>query len=188
MGIIQNEVDAANAIRVAAMPNTESYIVTGGNPIPKTQAPSTVEKLQHVAGAVKRIETGAAALLAWEKSGDKPVVPVVSSARAAICAECPNNGKGDLTRWFTVPIAEMIRGQMQRLHDLKLETSSDKDLGVCEACSCPLRLKVHTPFKFVKMAVTPEIEADLNISAPECWMLTELHHERATEKSSEAPL
>lgn len=171
--LIQSEVDTANAMRVASMPNTETYVYNDNMPTPKAEAPSTLDKLRSVAGAVKKVSAGADVLLAWERSGDKPVEAVYAEGRAQTCSHCPRNGKGDLTRWFTMPAAALIRKHIERLHELKLFTSYDNHLGICEACSCPLQLKVHTPLKFVLGALNAEILAELHPASPRCWILEE---------------
>lgn len=184
--LIQSEVDTANAMRVAAMPNTESYVYNDNSPIPKAEAPSTLDKLQSVAGAVKKVSAGADVLLAWERSGDKPVDQAVADDRAITCGRCPRNGKGDLTRWFTMPAAALIRKHIERLHDLKLSTPFDQHLGVCEACSCPLKLKVHTPIKFVLGALNSEILAELQPENPRCWILEEKErYERSLQQTTD---
>lgn len=171
--LIQSEVDTANAMRVASMPNTETYVYNDNLPTPKAEAPSTLDKLRSVAGAVKKVSAGADVLLAWERSGDKPVEQEHANLRANTCFICPQNGTGDLTKWFTIPAAELIRLHIQRLHDLKLETPYDHGLGVCKACSCPLKLKVHTPLQFVLGALNDEILAELQPASPRCWILEE---------------
>jgi hypothetical protein len=171
LGLIENEVDAANAARVAAMPNTESYVVNDPAPMSFPQAPSPI--LQRVVAAAKKVNAGAGIVLAFEKSGDAPVSKEHAEARALVCVTCPKNGKGDLSRFFTVPAAELMRKHLERLHDLELSTSLDDKLGVCEGCACVLKLKVHFPMKYVLESLTPEIEKDLQKENPVCWIRQE---------------
>lgn len=173
LGMIQNEVDQENAARVAAMPNAESYIINDQGAIPFQVAPDQTSRLQAVAAAVRKVKSGAEVLLSWEKSGDRPVEQSHAEARALVCATCPKNEKGDFTRWFTVPFSELIRKQVQRLTELKLQTSLDDKLNVCSGCLCPLRLKIWTPAKHVLEHLTPEIEKDLQQENPRCWVLQE---------------
>lgn len=145
------------------------YIITSnGPPPPKLPAPATIQRLQAVAGAVKKITHGVEALLEWETSGLPPVDLVVAEGRAAVCAACPQNGRGDLTRWFTIPASEQIRFHMQRVHAMNLKTRLNDKLGVCEACMCPLRLKIFSPTELVKKHLTDDLKAEL---PKECWML-----------------
>jgi hypothetical protein len=167
------EVDTTNAERVAAIPNAESYIINDQGPAPFPVAPVQTNRLQQFVAEVKAVSAGAETVLAFEKSGDSPVPKEHSEARALVCSQCPQNGKGGLTRWFTVPISELIRKQFGRLSELGLSTSLDDRLGVCEACSCPLKLKVHFPMKYVLEGLTPEIRAKLQPENPRCWILQE---------------
>jgi hypothetical protein len=111
--------------------------------------------------------------LAWEQSGEAPVDAGVSQQRASVCAICPKNESGDLSRWFTVPAATLIKKQIERLHNLSLTTSFDAQLGVCGACLCPLKLKVHTPLSFILKFMSDEVKAALQKENPRCWILRE---------------
>jgi len=57
---------------------------------------------------------------------------------------------------------------------MRLEVPVRIRLGVCAACWCPLRLKVHIPLKHI-MDYTDEETLD-NLH-PECWMLKEEYAE-----------
>lgn len=135
---------------------------------PKSVPPEFMARLQAVAGAVRKLEAGVQVLLDWEVSGEPPVDRGTAECRALICHLCPKNKPGHMTSWFTIPASEVIRQKLDRLHGLKLFTSVDEKLGVCEACLCPLKLKVHTPLDLCRKHLTPEVKADLD---PRCWML-----------------
>lgn len=166
---VANWVDRTNA-EICVRNGWKDYVTISSValPPPKFPAPATIARLQAVAGAVKKLTRGVSALLDWETSGSQPVALVVAEGRAAICTACPQNGRGELTSWFTVPAAEKIRFHMERIHSLKLSTSQDAKLGVCESCLCPLKLKVWTPESLVKKHLTDDIKNDLPSN---CWML-----------------
>lgn len=166
---IANLVDRVNADFCKQM-GWNAYVVDPApDPSPpKPMAPSAVARLASVAGAVKRVNAGAALLLEWEKSGHPPVVNSVAQERAEICSACPANGKGDLTRFFTNPASELIRAQLSRLHGLNLETSLDDKLGVCEVCLCPLKLKVHAPKHLILEHIPDDVKSQL---PSHCWIL-----------------
>lgn len=145
------------------------------SPIPKPlppppERPQVAGAVGHAVAAVKKIASGAALLLEWQESGESPVDADTSAARAEVCVKCPKNNKGGLTRFFTQPVANEIRKKLEKLHALKLSTPSDAYLGVCEACECPLRLKVHTPILLITKRMKPEQRAELD---PSCWILHE---------------
>lgn len=172
---IRNELDHANALRCLSINGAASYIVSdeGSPPLPKAVAPNP-SLVGRVAGAVISA-AGAPELGAWLGKDGVPVSPALSQQRAAICAgagsaPCPKNGKGALTRYFTVPASEFIRKQLGMKHDLELSTSHDENLGVCEACGCPLKLKVHTPIADIREHMSPEEKTKLD---PRCWILHE---------------
>jgi len=171
MATIEQEVDMSNALRVARMPNTESYVINDSAPIPKLPAPKTLGLLQAVAGAVKKVERGIEAIDEFRQSGEPPVERSLAEHRAAVCAGCPKNGQGDFTKWFTVPAAELIRKKIEIAHNAALQTIYDKHLGVCEACLCPLKLKVHFPLRFIMNHTDGETLQALD---PKCWIREEM--------------
>lgn len=137
--------------------------------LPPVAPPQVPGGVAQAVAAVKKLAAGVAVLMEWEESGLPPEPPDVSEARAAICAGCPKNDKNkSITELFTVPTAEMIQRRFERLRGLKLATTRDAELNVCQACLCPLRLKVHTPKDLIVKRLKPEQRAELD---PRCWIL-----------------
>jgi len=96
------------------------------------------------------------------------VEQTLADSRAAICADCPKNDGGDFTAYFTEPIANKIRTQLEIRGDLQLRTPSDEKLTVCSACDCPLKLKVWVPLDHILAHTSPEVKTKLD---PRCWIL-----------------
>lgn len=145
-----------------------------GNPTPSLPKFSPPPISRQVAGAVadiKKLAQGAALLLEWQESGVAPVPSPQSTARAAVCLKCVKNSKAELTAWFTLPVSERIRAQLSRLNQMNLATPHDDALGVCSACLCPLKLKVHTPLELIQKRMNDKAKAELDAS---CWILNEL--------------
>ncbi len=142
--------------------------------LPKSVAPrGLMRRAGAVVAGVRGIFHGAQNLLAWSDSG-KVVPKEVAEARALICVagapgekRCPMNGSGDWKQAFTEPAADMIKNQLSAKASMKLATKYDQSLGVCEACSCPLPLKVWSPLEFALRKMSNETKDKL----PEwCWM------------------
>lgn len=173
------EVDHFNASVCMAM-GWVKFIAQGGGPDvpPKSMTLPQVDpkQISAVAEKVKKIWAGVKTLNDWIDSGEPPVPLDKAVSRAAICSTCVNNGQGDFTKWFTAPAAESIRRQMERVKDLKLATPSDDKINVCEACLCPLKLKVHTPMKYIGPHLTESTLRDL-AKNPACWILAEHQHQ-----------
>lgn len=175
-GNVSNEVDAYNAMICMSMGWTKFVYVGGGaDPVPKSQPLSQIDpkQLSVAAGRVRKIWAGVRITNDWIDSGEPAVPQEQSTARAAICAECPINGQGDFTTWFTVPAAESIKRQLQKVSDRNLSTPSDDKLNICTACLCPLKLKVHTPINFIRPHTSEEVKADLKRNE-KCWIISEL--------------
>jgi hypothetical protein len=136
-------------------------LVAGDNQ-PSTP-PSWFQKLGNVG-------TGLRTLSDWLGDGGVPVANELAEKRAKICSDCPQNKAGDLTSFFTKPASELIRRQLQERNDMKLSTSQDEKLGVCDACGCPLRLKIFCPVKFIRDHIPTGGEANLD---SRCWITKE---------------
>lgn len=117
-----------------------------------------------------RVVAGAVASLDWLASGAEAVPTELAEIRASICASCPLNTKGDWTSFFTVPVSSAIRGALNALRAWHLNTTKDSELGVCDACSCPLRLKVWFPIEKI-MSKIPQASKDA--LTPQCWIRSE---------------
>jgi len=119
------------------------YLTEAGESPPKWLPPSQLAKLSG------KLAVGAKALLAWLGEGGEPVAKELSARRSSVCANCPLNLKQSLKDIFTVPAAELIRRQIEFAHECQLSTPNDESLGICDACGCPMRLKVHCPIGMI---------------------------------------
>lgn len=159
---VANELDQFAAAWCAQ--NGWNDYITGGNPPnPMPPPPSLASRLQNAAG-------GGEVIVEWLASGAEAVPAELSNKRAAVCADCPLNQKGDLMRFFTLPATEAIRKALNARRDMKLSTPDDYRLGICEACQCPMRLKVHFPIDRIRSKLKPEVQARLD---PRCWITKE---------------
>jgi hypothetical protein len=127
-------------------------------------------KFQPPPGLGQALAAGAKTIADWIGVGALPVAAELSAARAATCAACPLNTPGDLSSFFTRAASEIIRRQVQEANDLQLSTPDDGKLGVCEACFCPLRLKVHVPLDVILGRIHPDSLAALH---EKCWIRSE---------------
>lgn len=169
---VANEVDAFNA-NICARHGWNNYISdgAGAEPPPKTQALLQQERsvIAAAAGKAKKIWGGIRTLNEWIDSGAPPVPTTLAESRAANCAGCKKNGIGDFTAWFTKPASDSITKQIEKLRQMKLSTSKDAKINICEVCLCPLKLKVHTPITFIKAHMSAEVLAELR-TVPNCWI------------------
>lgn len=158
---IEEMMDLANALRYAQIPGADIYITRTGESAPKAPAPRNPVVQVVAAGRV---------LVEWIKSGEEAVPVAVANKRAEVCATCPQNGTGDWTRYFTEPAQAAIKREYERRKEMKLSTPYDEQLRVCEACDCPLKLKVHMPIDRIRQALTGEQKGRLD---PRCWIPNE---------------
>lgn len=149
-----------------------------GLPEEQAQVGFRVPSSQNAAAAVagdwstkpRQIGTGVATLGDWLGDGANPVGHELSDQRANICCDCPQNKRGDWLSLFTKPVAELIRRQIEERKQLRLATSKDEALGVCDACGCPLKLKVHVPLENITKKLKPQDREKLDAR---CWILSE---------------
>lgn len=166
--VVANEVDAYNALLCQQM-GWHQYVTEGGAASvapPKSNPLPLLQKLKRAAG----VGAGVKPLVEWLASGAEAVPLPTSNERARICSDCPQNGHGDFTKWFTMPVTEAIRAELNRRRDFNLTTPYDTRLGVCEACLCPLKLKVHMPIDIIRSKMDPDTRATLD---PRCWINNE---------------
>jgi hypothetical protein len=97
----------------------------------------------------------------------RPVEAAESEQRATICATCPRNEPGDWKTFFSEEAAKGLLEVFGIMRNLNLSTSHDAQLGVCSACLCPLKAKVHVKLEHILSETTPEIKARLD---PRCWI------------------
>lgn len=170
------EVDAYNARICERMGWTDFIMASASSPPPPKFKPLSLldqKQLGAVAGRVKKIWSGVRTINEWIDSNTDPVDPPLAEARAATCVACPLNGSGDFTKWFTQPASEAIKRQLEKVSNKKLVTSVDDKLGVCEACLCPMKLKVWTPLDYIKPHVSDDVLKEL-AKGKDCWVLKEL--------------
>lgn len=172
---VADDIDVQNAARCLAMQGGEIYVVSV--PVGEdTQAPkpSPLRKLAGAAagfvGGASKLNAGVQVLFEWLGEGAQTVGTEAAGMRAAVCAQCPLNQEGSWTRFFTGPISERIRTTLEMRKEMKVETQFDDQLGVCSACACPLKLKVHVPIEFIKAHASEAVKSAL---AENCWMRTE---------------
>ena len=123
--------------------------------------------LRRIIKEIWRVAHGSPNPLGWYWSGRAPVPRGVAHSRAAACVNCPKNGKGPLTQWFTKRAAEVIGREIEKRSDRDMTTHFDGALGVCEVCYCPLKLKVHEPIDLVLKHLSPEEKTEL---WHRCWI------------------
>lgn len=166
---IEIEVDHYNAARCIAAGWLDFVLPDAASgPTPTYTPPPEKKKRVPVVAGVKRVAAGVALLLDWLGSGGKAVDPALAEKRAGICADCPQNGADDWKTYFTQPIADKIRTQLEIKADLQLRTTYDDRLRVCSACDCPLKLKVHTPMEHILAHTSEDTKTRLD---PRCWIL-----------------
>jgi len=174
---VANEVDEFNA-KVCQQLGYKDYYVEGGTggaaapppfyhpattPVPPPIPPGVLAKLGAVAA-------GGRVLIEWINSGEESVPGPVAEARASVCAGCPQNGQGGWESYFTVPVSNAIRTELEKRRNWNLKTALDEKIGVCEACHCPLPLKVHMPIVRILSRMPGD---EFNLLDPKCWIRAE---------------
>jgi len=173
---VENDVEIYE-VKLCLANGWTTYItdIGGGAPLPLAQPRSAeTQKLLDVAGRKARnIFGGVVAITDWQKDGAKAVPKEQAEARAAVCVECPMNGQGDFSKWFTSPAAAAIKRQVEWLTGQNLTTSHDAKLNICEGCLCAMKLKVHVPIDYIKKGLSDDTISELR-KGKNCWQLSEM--------------
>lgn len=165
---IADELDSYVALNLSKNPRYSHFITEGGGSVaalPKWRPRSAVP-----VEAAKKTVAGIRTLLDFFGSGGRPVEKALAEKRGAICQTCPHNKAGDWSSWFTGPVADVIRQQLGIKNDLRLVTSRDADLHVCELCRCDLKLKPWVPLHHILEYTSPEVMASFPAY---CWIKVE---------------
>lgn len=167
---VEFDVEQYNVARMIAGGWLDFIVQEEPSTAPLYVMPPPSQKKTSVAGlgSVKRVAAGVALLVEWLGSGAKAVEQSLADSRASICVDCPKNDGGDWTAYFTKPIADKIRTQLEIRGDLQLRTPHDDKLTVCSACDCPLKLKVWTPMDHILAHTSDDTKTKLD---PRCWIL-----------------
>lgn len=164
---VGNELEAFTRARL----NIPAIAPLPPNP-PAPQPPPSQAVAVGSAGII-RVAQGSGPILEWFSSGRPAVDRALAEARAVRCADCPQNtanNPADQTalQWFVEQAGKVIAKGLELRQDLKLETTLGNRLGVCKACLCPMKTKVHCPLDIVLNHLKPEVRADLDSG---CWIL-----------------
>lgn len=159
--MVAAEVDNYNT-QICIAHGWNDYLVHSTGPAaPKSQAHSGFAARAAVGAKILREMFGAEGPIRDQALADN---------RALICADCPQNDKGDWTSFFTVPAQEFIRRSLSILKDLNMRTDIDSQLHVCQACGCPLKGKIWARIDHINKHMPEADKAKLDAN---CWILSE---------------
>jgi hypothetical protein len=129
--------------------------------------------LAAVAGGAKAARSAIMAYTAmFSKTG--PVANDVAIARASVCVDCPKNDtQNSLKNLFVETAAKEIMALLGALKDMTLTTPYDEKLGICTACHCPMRAKIHAPIEAIRAGMPQEVWQEIQ-TVPNCWIKTAL--------------
>lgn len=123
--------------------------------------------------------SGIEAISDWIGDGAVPVSSVLAEFRATRCTKsdngkpCPHNTAPGWWNTAKSAVADWIKKELEVKNGMRLFTSQDQELHMCDVCGCCPRLKVWTPLKHIKQH-TP-IETIKRFPAF-CWQRIELEN------------
>jgi hypothetical protein len=106
-------------------------------------------------------------LTSWLEDGGPVVTPELAQARGRICAKCPLNVTGDW--WEKIskqPVADVIKKWLEIKNEMKIGVPVEKEVGICRACGCVLRIKIWEPLDYITQHTDPETMSKF---VPNCW-------------------
>jgi hypothetical protein len=161
---VANEVDAYNTL-LCIQHGWLDFISAGAEAAPD------LPKSPRPRNALQNVAVGADNIREFLKDPSLKAPKEKAERRAATCADCPKNGKGDWTTWFTVPFSNSLREILGEMKDQDYTTSFDDRLKVCTVCQCPLPFLVHFPVQIKYQRMTAEERAEL---WEKCWIRKEM--------------
>jgi hypothetical protein len=137
----------------------------------------------NVLDEIRNDAAGAALLADWLGEGGEPVDIRLAEWRSSTCAAgnlsqpCQFNIEPKWWERMKNSVAETIRKQLEIKNKIKLRTSRDDSIFMCQRCGCALPLKVHVPLKHIREHTRPELIDKLPWW---CWIKRELSYENGS--------
>lgn len=170
---IRNELDKQTCHSLAKRGLADQYCTEGTQSFLQSPAPRQQwlgKSLERSAAVVRNMAAGVKTIVDWVGDELRPVESGVAERRASICAECKLNRAVSIGDFFAKEASDLIHAQMEAKANMQLSTPSDEKLGVCEACDCPLKLKVWAPITHIKRHMKPGTISKLDRA---CWITKE---------------
>jgi hypothetical protein len=111
----------------------------------------------------KAIPHGVRVISEWLGSGGQVCDAAEAQARANICLDCPHNKPGFS---LTAPVALAVKQHLKVKNKLNLRVQGEKRLGVCEICTCQLRLQIWQQIDSLRSELD---DAELRQLPAHCW-------------------
>lgn len=120
----------------------------------------------------KQILDGAVAIAELWGPNAKPVAREIAQKRADICARCPLNrpAKGWLDT-ISKAAAKATRTYFRIKDEAHVSVDGEEKLGICDACNCCLKLKVHVDINHIMDTASDEMMAKFH---DKCWITHEV--------------
>lgn len=166
-------VDDYNARRCVAGGWLNFVNISSAAPLAVAEAQKKTSLGSAVGGVVRKGRAAASAYLSMF-GATGPVDKALAASRAAVCSACPQNDiKGGLWDYVAKAAADDIMAILGALKDMDLTTPHHASLGVCRACSCPMKAKVFTALSVIESKMPAESWPLLPRNNPRCWILAE---------------
>lgn len=124
--------------------------------------------IESTARRTKQLAKGAMNLLGWWNSEEPPVPLGIAEHRASICKRCPLNQDDTLFEPLARIAAVAVKKMFEKKHLMNLKLSDERELRICSACGCELRLKVFEPLELILEQMKPKEFAALDEN---CWIM-----------------
>ncbi len=134
------------------------------------------ETVQAAANRIGNLSDGAHILTRWLGSGATPVDGDVAQKRADVCLTVESGARCKFNEPGFSPverIAEIIKAQVEKKNELKLEVKGEENLHTCQICWCQLPTKIWTPIDQILSGTPPAMIEKFRREQPKCWIVTE---------------
>jgi len=164
---VARDVDTYNTQRMVAAGHL-NFVELEGEAAEKKTSGLTSRLLRNAGNVAAKVKTAVSMYADLFGTQGKVVSHDEAEARAAVCAKCPlNSTAGGLKAYFVTETATELMALFGMLNKMDLKTSLDDQLGVCTACSCPMRAKVFIDGSILKKNIPQE---DIPKLHPDCWI------------------
>lgn len=128
------------------------------------------ESKRKLPGKAVQVAVGVRSLFKWWMGGESPVPAKQSKERSYKCLICPLNRPETDFEIVTGTVASLTKEVMAFRHRQSMTLPDEHLLGVCDACGCDLKLKLHVPIKHILDTMKEE---QLQALHANCWIREE---------------
>lgn len=182
---VREDVDEFNCQRLGYDPNWVKKKPVSFTPARLFSPQHLREAVRHVGNRIGNLSDGAHILTRWLGGDAKPVDSAIAQGRADVCLAVESGSRCKFNEPGFAPverIAEIIKAQVEKKNEFKLEVKGEENLHTCSLCFCHLPTKIWTPIEHIASGTPSPMIEKFRREQPKCWIVKELDEKNKTQQ------